>query len=161
MSSHKSRFQWKRDPETSRNARTPCGYLINNRECGTSNCDFSHDAALVKKWQDKRDETRVCRWKENCFHNQEGNCFFYHPPEHLQARPAAVATDLEFLEALDVDSLLVDEEVCIENECDLASFNKLSDDEIVVPGELTCSYAALCARSMGDGDTIPREPPLW
>ena len=34
-----------------------------------------------------------------------------------------------------MDSLVVDQDVCIEDEVDLASFNKVSDDEIIVPGE--------------------------
>lgn len=131
------RPSWKRDFKISRNSKTPCGYLIQRHPCQRSECDFSHDTRLVQKWQSQLDEARTCKWGENCSHNQDGNCFYYHPPEHGKARPVLVLCGLEFMESLDLDSLVVDQDVCIEDEADLASFNKVSDDEIIVPGEQT------------------------
>ena len=41
---------------------------------------------------------------------------------------------LEFLESVDLEKLVGEREVCIEDGGDLASFNKIGDDEIAVPG---------------------------
>ncbi|KAK3339877.1 hypothetical protein B0T25DRAFT_466917 [Lasiosphaeria hispida] len=61
-------------------------------------------------------------------------CIYWHPPEHQLARPAAVTFGLERLEELDLATLVADRDVYIQDRGDLASFNKLSDDEIIVPG---------------------------
>lgn len=129
------RPSWTRDLKISRNSRTPCGYLIQSHPCQRQECDFSHDTRLVQKWQSQLGQSRTCKWGENCSHHQDGNCFYYHPPEHGRTRPVWVSCGLELIESLDVDSLVVDQDVCIEDEVDLASFNKVSDDEIIVPGE--------------------------
>ncbi|KAK5655301.1 hypothetical protein OQA88_5868 [Cercophora sp. LCS_1] len=113
-----------------------CGYLLQGKPCLTSDCDSSHDLSLIGAWQKqfRKNSKTLCRHGENCFYNQDGKCFFWHPPADRQARTAAVLCGLEYLETLDLDTLAVDQDVCIEDESDLASFNKLSKDEIIVPG---------------------------
>ncbi|KAK4448989.1 hypothetical protein QBC34DRAFT_300243 [Podospora aff. communis PSN243] len=89
---------------------------------------------MILRDQNQQDHTKSCRWGENCPHNQDGNCFFYHPREHHFARPKLAKHGLEYLETLDLDSLVVDRAVSIQDDVDLASFNKLTDGEIIVPG---------------------------
>jgi hypothetical protein len=97
-------------------------------------CDTSPEMWMILRDQNQQDQTKTCRWGENCPHNQDGNCFFYHPPEHHFARPNLAKHGLEYLETLDLDSLVVDRSVSIQDDVDLASFNKLTDGEIIVPG---------------------------
>ncbi|KAK0646769.1 hypothetical protein B0T16DRAFT_493683 [Cercophora newfieldiana] len=97
-------------------------------------CDTSLETWMMLREQNQQDQTKTCRWGENCPHNQDGNCFFYHPPEHHSARPKQAKHGLSFLETLDLDSLAGDRDVCIQDDVDLASFNKLTDGEIIVPG---------------------------
>lgn len=124
----------------SRNSKTPCGYLIQNKKCQTINCDFAHDTWTVQRWRNLLDVTKTCKHGEHCIHNQDGNCFYYHPPEHQNVRPVMAISGMAFLEALHLDTLLVDKAVCVEDEYDLASFNKLADNEIAVPGK--CQYSS-------------------
>jgi len=83
----------------------------------------------------QQEQTKPCRWGENCPHNQDGNCFFYHPPEHQNARPNQAKGGLDHLETIDLHTLVGDRDVRIEDDVDLASFNKLADGEIIVPGK--------------------------
>ncbi|KAK0704367.1 hypothetical protein B0H67DRAFT_498300, partial [Lasiosphaeris hirsuta] len=128
------RRSWDREPNAGRGWKPPCGLLINNKQCLDPSCESSHDSQLVRKWQNGRDETKTCRWREDCYHMHEGMCIYWHPPEHQLARPAAMTFGLERLEQLDLDTLLADRDVYIQDRGDLASFNKLADDEIIVPG---------------------------
>ncbi|KAK0623752.1 hypothetical protein B0T14DRAFT_602262 [Immersiella caudata] len=99
----------------------------------TTRCD-TLEMWMILRDQNQQDQTKTCRWGENCPHNQDGNCFFYHPPEHQFARPKQAKQGLEYLETLDLNSLVVDRNVSIQDDADLSSFNKLTDGEIIVPG---------------------------
>jgi hypothetical protein len=100
----------------------------------TPRCD-TPELWMILREQNQQDQTKTCRWGENCPHNQDGNCFFYHPPEHHFARPKQAKQGLEYLETLELNSLVVDRNVSIQDDVDLSSFNKLTDGEIIVPGK--------------------------
>ncbi|KAM7190981.1 hypothetical protein V8F20_009519, partial [Naviculisporaceae sp. PSN 640] len=116
---------------------TPCGFLVQNTKCPNPGCDFSHDMLRVRWWQNKH-ASKPCRWGETCPHFMNGNCLYYHAREHTQSevinRDKIITQDLQFVERLDVTSLVAEQEVGIFDKGDLASFNKISDDEIAVPG---------------------------
>lgn len=121
---------------TSRNSNTPCGFLVKNKRCHNPGCDYSHEAWRVRAWLSKH-ASKPCRWGEACPHFTAGNCLFYHPLEHIQSdlnRETVIKKDLKFTEPLHVHSLVAEQDVRIRDKGDLASFNKLSDDEIAVPG---------------------------
>ncbi|KAM7220348.1 hypothetical protein V8F06_004314 [Rhypophila decipiens] len=115
---------------------TPCGFLVKNNKCINPGCDYSHDTWRVRSWQNKH-AAKPCRWGASCPHFMHGNCLYYHPPHHVRSevnRDRVIKQDLQFVEHLDVDSLVAEKEVGISDKEDLASFNKISDDEIAVPG---------------------------
>ncbi|KAM7200313.1 hypothetical protein V8F33_004031 [Rhypophila sp. PSN 637] len=115
---------------------TPCGFLVKNTKCINPGCDYSHDTWRVRSWQNKH-AAKPCRWGASCPHFMHGNCLYYHPPHHVQSefnRDRVIKQDLQFVEHLDFDSLVAEKEVEICDKGDLASFNKISDDQIAVPG---------------------------
>jgi hypothetical protein len=122
-------------PQSRRSRPSPPGFACGSPPCTKSfKINIPEEPWAALRAQNQLDETKVCRWAENCAHNQDGNCFFYHPPEHQHARPAMARRGLEFLESVDLENLVGEREVCTEDEGDLASFNKIGDDEIAVPG---------------------------
>lgn len=114
----------------------PCGFLVQNTKCPNPGCDYSHEMWRVRLWQNKHAK-KPCRWGEGCPHFMNGNCLYYHPRDHPQSeanRDRIIKQGLQFVERLDVNSLVAEQDVTITDKGDLASFNKISDDEIAVPG---------------------------
>jgi hypothetical protein len=120
-----------RKSSMSRNAATPCGLLIRNKRC----LDLAN--WRVKEWQNGQGN-KPCKFGHECPHLRLGHCRYYHPPEHLQVdvqdREEAITLGLQKLHPLALNSLVADQNVTIEDLGDLASFNKVADNEIAVPG---------------------------
>ncbi|KAK3313367.1 hypothetical protein B0H66DRAFT_483009 [Apodospora peruviana] len=131
---------WKPNTSSSsgsgRYSSSPCGRLVNNLECLNPHCDRSHDRWRIKAWK-KEHAWALCTHGETCPHYPAGICLYYHPPEHIASaitRDTAIKSGLELLEPLDLNSLSIDQTVKLTDKGDLASFNKLADNEIIVPG---------------------------
>lgn len=133
---------------TSTTRTTPCGFLVQNNKCPNPGCDYSHEPWRVRSWQ-KRNAGKPCRWGTSCPHWLHGNCLYHHrrdDPTQRQGllqssefnRDRVIKRGLRLMERLDLDSLVCeqDPDVLIEivDKGDLASFNKISDNEIAVPG---------------------------
>ncbi|KAL2155698.1 hypothetical protein VTH82DRAFT_440 [Thermothelomyces myriococcoides] len=104
-------------------------------------CQCSHKWADVRLWRETYgripcDHGQACRYLDN------DNCLWFHPPEHREdvrrrraERLAAVFRGLEERETVAVGSLKVPAgRVTVTDVQELASFNKISDGEIAVPG---------------------------
>ncbi|KAK3374651.1 hypothetical protein B0H63DRAFT_255003 [Podospora didyma] len=92
-----------------------------------------------RKWRNQEQQRqKPCAHGPNCIYLQTGTCFYYHSEKHVRYREEAIRTGLstepDTIECLNLGSLVADQNVSIEDVCDLASFNKLADGEIVVPG---------------------------
>lgn len=85
-----------------------------------------------------KEELGLCRNGKHCLWNQKGKCTeFAHSlgDEPAQKRRIYLFHGLKHVEDLDPKALeLGEDDVCIEDQEDLASFNKFSNDEIIVPG---------------------------
>ncbi|KAK3935175.1 hypothetical protein QBC46DRAFT_398141 [Diplogelasinospora grovesii] len=122
----------------SRNAATPCALLIRNKQCLDPDCHFSHMPWRVREWQNGQGN-KPCNFGHKCLYFRLRHCLYYHPPEHLQVdvqdnREEVITLGLQKLHPLALNSLVADQNVTIEDLGDLASFNKVADNEIAVPG---------------------------
>ena len=115
--------------------RAPCGLLVNNKRCVNPKCGYSHTAFKVQRWQAEMGPSRPCRLGAMCMHVGNGCCLFWHPPEHYEnCREKVMMRGIRFLASL-YPNPVTDETISIVDGGDLATFNKLGDGEIAVPGE--------------------------
>ena len=117
---------------------TPCGFLVNRQDCAYgSQCVHSHSPDVIAAWNSKQGRSS-CKHGPTCELVQRGICLYYHPESHRNRqspRDKLMLKDLAGQQTIDIGSLqLGDRPVCISGEEELASFNKLGDDEILVPG---------------------------
>lgn len=114
-----------------------CPHPVNNNPCTTKNCTLEHGATIVRAWK-QRQGREVCRSGQSCNHAATGTCLWSHPPAHRNqtARVDEMTRRLRYEENIDVGVLAVEElqTAGITQDRELASFNKVSDSEIAVPG---------------------------
>jgi hypothetical protein len=121
-----------------------CPHLVNNRPCpfGDGGCPCSHTKSTIKWWKKNAGKT-PCGNGPSCEYLLIQKCLWFHPKEHLAQgmelqqteRVVEVTGDLVVLQIVTAESLKVgDSFTGITDFWELASFNKVADDEIAVPG---------------------------
>ncbi|KAK4039418.1 hypothetical protein C8A01DRAFT_16606 [Parachaetomium inaequale] len=118
-----------------------CLYLLNNRTCPGRGCQRSHNMRAIQA-QQRYTAKKPCTNGPNCAFLLLGHCGWYHPNEHWEQaervrikRVLELTRSLKDLETLVIDHSLVDaRSVGITQDRHLASFNKVSNGEIAVPG---------------------------
>jgi hypothetical protein len=118
-----------------------CPALVSNVNCSDRDCRYSHNMKTIRWWQQHAGK-KPCRHGRKCSYLATGTCLWFHTKEdrewvQLQRadRVAMLTRDLDDLETLTVEAQAVDGNfVSITDARDLASFNKVSDGEIAVPG---------------------------
>ncbi|KAH6839573.1 hypothetical protein B0I37DRAFT_358154 [Chaetomium sp. MPI-CAGE-AT-0009] len=120
-----------------------CPMLLNDKEClgRGKDCPYSHNMAAVRWWKKTAGQGR-CGYGADCSYLFTGTCLWFHTAkdrasvERLRRqRTADVLRGLAHGESLDILSLGLGVELSkIAHVKDLASFNKIADGEIAVPG---------------------------
>lgn len=113
-----------------------CPYLVNNSPCCAPNCPHSHKERDIRWWREHTGSKR-CIYGPTCTLALAGICVFSHPREEHADRLQRMTDGLGYLGTLGLDllSALQDRRpVGITDDRDLASFNKVSDGVIAVPG---------------------------
>lgn len=119
-----------------------CPKLVNLRPCLDPRCPDNHDPGVVVRWR-RSQKTHPCRRGEKCDYLVSGKCLWFHPEEHrvIAAQKRAQRMDeisqgLVDLDIITLEHLLPDDGrfVSITESKELASFNKVDDNEIAVPG---------------------------
>jgi hypothetical protein len=118
-----------------------CPALVRNVNCCDRDCGYSHNKKTIRWWQ-QHVRTKPCLNGRKCSYLATGTCLWSHTKEDWERveleradRVAMLVHDLNDLETLMVETEAVDGNfVSIADARDLASFNKVSDGEIAVPG---------------------------
>lgn len=128
-----------------------CPALVNGRLCSerTWGCPFSHEMADIRWWWENNGK-KPCQHGKRCTYLLTNTCIFFHQQGHQRRikawrdeREAEVHLGLEYREHLDLEALNTPAEpVGITSVEYLASFNKVSDGEIAVPGSLPTPNSA-------------------
>jgi hypothetical protein len=130
-----------------------CLYLLNNKTCPGRGCSKSHNMRAIQS-QQRYTASKSCTNGPDCVFLLVGHCGWYHPTEHWERaerlreeRVLELTRNLNELETLVIDHSLVDaHSVGITRDRHLASFNKVSDGEIAVPGASVSTLLYSCGR---------------
>ncbi|EPE06430.1 hypothetical protein F503_02558 [Ophiostoma piceae UAMH 11346] len=157
MSASSSSTPWKRKPR-----KRPCGLLYNTGQCTEADCKFSHEQRDIKSWRFGSGSSRPCRYGPACDHFTARMCIYSHPSsplspnyrnknsKHFTHRISTPERQKQMLDGLALAHSLhalsttscgpvsilegEQEHLTIRNEHVLASYNKLGDNKIAVPG---------------------------
>lgn len=133
-----------------------CPLLLNDRACPGrgKDCQYSHKASVIRWWKATAGQGR-CAYGPDCSYLFTGNCVWFHTAKDRAAvyrlrklRTAEVSSGLVHLESLTILPVGIGVEgLSIAHVQELASFNKVADGEIVVPGlcSFTVNNAGPCA----------------
>ena len=120
-----------------------CPLLLNNRACPGrgKDCQYSHKASVIRWWKATAGQGR-CAYGADCSYLFTGNCLWFHTAKDRAAvdrlrrlRTTKVSSGLVHLESLAILPIGIGvEALSIAHVQELASFNKVADGEIVVPG---------------------------
>lgn len=120
-----------------------CPLLLNDRVCPGrgKDCPYSHKMSAIRWWKATAGQGR-CAYGADCSYLFTGNCLWSHTAKDRAAvdrlrrrRMAEVSSGLVHLESLAILPIGIDAEPPrITDVQELASFNKVADGEIVVPG---------------------------
>ncbi|KAK3898130.1 hypothetical protein C8A05DRAFT_19230 [Staphylotrichum tortipilum] len=125
-----------------RSSQGHCVYLLNGRRCPDKGCEASHDPIEIK-WKREKASTRPCPHRKKCVYLYHGACCFSHSDDHLAhvetewaERFQAMTEGLVELEPVRVpdEPAMGTSFAGITDVRHLASFNKVADGEIAVPG---------------------------
>lgn len=128
---------------------TPCGFLVNGQDCIYGlRCVNSHSPDVIAAWTSRRGRMS-CKHGPTCELAQRGICLYYHPKSHRTRQSQRDRMMMEGLTGQEIIDIRCPPSgngtIGISDEEELASFNKLGDDEILVPGPC-CQPVALSAR---------------
>ncbi|KAK3296503.1 uncharacterized protein B0H64DRAFT_442811 [Chaetomium fimeti] len=150
-----------------------CPMLLNDRVCHDQGkgCPYSHKMSAIRWWKMTAGQER-CGHGANCSYLFTGSCLWFHTAKDRasvarlrQQRTTEVSSGLAQGESLDILSLgLGVEPFSIAQVKELASFNKVADGEIAVPGappRFTPLTQPLRMQADSNNEAIPSRYPQY